>query len=193
MDIWGKLAKLQHRARHEIANFLGPDVLLTSAIHAGVIDEETYEGVREELFGKFTQSELAEEYASLLEMIPGQIPACASETESNLPDAALDLGKHDIRILVLDDDHAAGWPEVIACVMNAVPVTPSRSDIPVQSYEKNHLKMDCWVGDDLDQLFAVLLPDKGRHIQKFPYDAIFLDMRASSRISRCGVRGLVRV
>jgi hypothetical protein len=178
LDIPGRLSRLRSQARHGIANYLGPHTLLASACAAGAIPTGRFQEAERDLLTHVALSDEAREYASLAALARpplaagpgGDGPERATEWLTDLPGSRL-------RMLLLDDDHRAGWPRALAAVLGLEPVAAARTDVPVASFRLGTFRLDCWQGDDLNRDLDVLLGRPGAGARRWEYDAVFLDLR----------------
>lgn len=174
IDVEGQLAKLRDRARHRVANALGPHVLVESARAAGAISAERAQQVSDRLVRLGTPDPVATEYAELLSLVRTEITEPA--TKSRVP--ALDLQKERMSVLLLDDDRSAGWPEALAGVLQLEECAPLCPEFPCRGFVRGDFRLDCWSGTDLEGCLNLLCPTvgSGEYVQ-LNYDAILLDLR----------------
>jgi CheY-like chemotaxis protein len=175
LNLEGRLARLRHLARHELANALGPRVLLASAVAAGAVTSDRANSARAAIKARAPGTGHAEEYESLSALLAGAGPPAASPRTHSAPLAR--LARSRLRILSLDDEHAAGWPEALAACLRLTETPPAGTSLPVRSFVRGSFCLDCWAGSDCADLERTILPPPADYPQPFPYDAVFLDLR----------------
>ncbi len=172
LDIEGQLANLRDRARHRVANALGPQVLTESARAAGVINADRARQVGDRLARLGSADPVAADYAELLSVVRARPAAAAAKGPT------LDLQKERLSALLLDDDRTGGWPEALAAVLLLGESAPVRPDLPGRGFARGTFRLDCWSGTDLEACLQALCPAvaPGEHV-RLDYDAVLLDLR----------------
>lgn len=196
LDIEGQLAKLRDRARHRVANALGPQVLVESARAGGAMNADRAEQVSSRLARLGPPDPVASEYAELLSLV--RIAKTGAAAKFREP--FLELQKDRLNVLLLDDDRTAGWPEALAGVLNLGESAPLCPDLTCRGFSRGAFRLDCWAGTDLDALLNNLCPaiESGVYVE-LPYDAVLLDLRLENESAELpteklsGYRALKRI
>jgi len=175
MDVESRLVRLRHSARHGLANALGPHVLLSSGLSAGVLGRAEFERNEASWLQQTGRNTAAEEYADLMALQTGELEHTPVEAATRHAEVEGEIFRVSQRLLLLDDDHASGWPRALAAVLGLRETPPSRTDVPVCSYSRRGFRLDCWVGSDCTgDLPRLLGVDAAGYLL---YDTVLLDLR----------------